>query len=169
MKKLTLLLTIGALMFVAVSVAFASTSAAASETQSEAAFVGGAPLLQDVTPTPTVSPDTAAAPDDEAAASMVELWDQFCVRKIPYTLLAIPENATFEVVVPEGTYPTPAPGYFNAPQYACTSVLTINGQQVLVCTGPQLYSFTLRVTDGGTTEDFSVPLKACPLPREPRE
>jgi hypothetical protein len=41
----------------------------------------------------------------------VLLWDQFCVKKIPSTLLAVAENATFEVIQPEGPLPTVRTGY----------------------------------------------------------
>jgi len=97
------------------------------------------------------------------AASSVVVWDQFCVKKIPYTILALPENASFEVVQPE-ILPTVVPGG-NSNDIACESVGTFRNKHVVVCRGPQLYSFTMHVTDGGTTEDFQVPLKACPIPR----
>jgi hypothetical protein len=125
-------------------------------------------LALQATATPATSSDSVTAPEGSTAPgaqepSMVELWDQVCVRKIPYTILAIPENATFEVVQPEGPLPTPEPGSSNRNELACSNPVTFGGKQVVVCTGPQLFSFDLRVTNGGTSEDFSVPLKFCPI------
>jgi hypothetical protein len=91
------------------------------------------------------------------------MWDQFCVKKIPYTLLAVPEDATFEIVQPEGPLPTVRPGYSTS-EIACESAGIFRGQQVIVCRGPDLFSFNLTITSGGETGEFPVPLKTCPLP-----
>jgi len=162
------------LMGLAVLIAVAALSVQSAQAQDVPV-----PAFQ-TTATPTPSSDSVTVPGNTApeaqAPSMVELWDQICVRKIPYTILAIPENATFEVVQPEGPLPTPEPGSSNPNELACSNPVTFGGKQVVVCTGPQLFSFNLHVTDGGTTEDFPVPLKFCPIkspenykPGEPTE
>jgi hypothetical protein len=81
-----------------------------------------------------------------------------------------------EIVQPEGPLPTPEPGSSNPNELACSNPVTFGGKQVVVCTGPQLFSFDLQVANGGTTETFSVPLKFCPIkspenykPGEPTE
>ena len=110
------------------------------------------------TPMPAVPSSDQASPAPTASssqtASIVELWDKFCVAKVPYTLLALPQGAV----------PTPAPGYTTADQTACDSVGVFRGKQVIVCRGPQLYSFNLKVTSADATQDFQVPLKECALP-----
>ncbi len=98
-------------------------------------------------------------------ASVVQVWDQFCVSKVPYTLLALPQDASFDVVQPEGPLPTVMPGYTTASQIACDSVGVFRDKQVVVCRGPQLFSFTLKIS-GAASEDSQVPLKECPLPHE---
>jgi hypothetical protein len=35
---------------------------------------------------------------------------------------------------------------------------------VIVCRGPQLTSFSLKISSGGTSQDYQVPLKECALP-----
>ncbi len=98
-------------------------------------------------------------------ASVVQVWDQFCVSKVPYTLLALTQDASFDVVQPEGPLPTVMPGYTAADQIACDSVGVFRDKQIVVCRGPQLFSFTLKISSAAS-EDFQVPLKECPLPHE---
>lgn len=101
--------------------------------------------------------------------SSVVVWDQFCVRKIPYTILALPENSTFELASESvAVAPTQVVGG-NSNQFACESVGTFRNKHIVVCHGPQLYSFDLQVNDGGTTETYQVPLKGCPIPPQPEE
>lgn len=163
MKKLSMFVLVLALAFAAVGVAFVSRPAQAAPSGSESA-------AQSFQVTATPGPDdSATAVGSTEAVSMVELWDQFCVRKIPYTILALPEGATYLVVAPYGPAPAFEHGATNPNVYACSTALTFNGKQIVVCTGPNAYSFSLQVTSDGATEDFSVPLKACPLKKEPRE
>ncbi len=163
MKKSSLLLIMGVLLFSLAVTAFVTARADA------------APALQ-VTSTPTFTPTafpppaggngtsvTPVAPLQNA--SMIVLWDRVCIKKVPYNIIALPAGATFELVAADGTPipalmpdSTPVPG-----QNACKSVLILGDKQVVVCTGQQDTSYTLRVTNGGITEDFVVALKACPL------
>jgi hypothetical protein len=120
------------------------------------------------TPTPTPAAADVASPapttTGSQAGSLVTLWDQFCVAKIPYTLLAVPQGATYNVTQPTGALPTPVPGYTTANQIACDNGGISRGQQLVVCRGPQLYSFGLHVSSSGATEDYQVPMKECALP-----
>ncbi len=173
MKKTSLLFIMGVLTFSLALTAFVTASAdSASETTAAQGTV--VPLL---TPTIEVPPPineplietptaTAIAPFAPAVdSSLVTLWDKICVRKVPYTILAIPASASFDLLAPDGSIipalepnATPVPG-----ANRCESVLNLGGRQVLVCSGQQNSVFMLRVTDGSLTEDFEVPLKACPL------
>lgn len=120
------------------------------------------------TDTPSVPTGDVASPSPTSGAAqtspVAEVWDQFCVAKVPYTLLALPQNATFSVTQPASPTPTPAPGYTTADQIACNSVGTFRDKQVVVCRGPQLFSFSLKITSSGNSADFPVPLKDCALP-----
>ncbi len=138
--------------------AMQSTSSALAQaiaTDTPSAGAGGA-----ASPVPT-----ALSSSGTPTSSLVALWDEFCVSKIPYTLLALPTDATFSITAPQAPVPTPIPGYTTADQTACNSVGVFRGQQVIVCRGPQLASFSLHVTSAGATQDYQVPLKECALPR----
>lgn len=158
MKNTSTILLIGAIALSVIGAAFALQPGRAAAGEA-------APVLQNATPT---AADTGAAQAPAVQGTptepQVQIWDQFCVKKIPYTLLAIPENATFEVIQPEGPLPTVRPGY-STTDIACESVGIFRGKQVLVCRGPDLWSFNVTISDGGASADFPVPLKSCPLPR----
>lgn len=158
MKNPSKILLFGALTLAIVGLAFAPRFV-----QTQATSRGSVLLQTADTPTPAAGADTGSAPNSGTqTASGVELWDQFCVKKIPYTLLALPKDASFDVVQPQGPLPTVIPGYSTS-DMACTSVGMFRGKQVVVCRGPQLFSFSLKVS--GASEDFQVPLKACPTPQ----
>jgi hypothetical protein len=148
MKKTFTLLMLGALTLTLLAFAFITVQAKSEDK----------PLLQ-TTATPAPSIDDGA----QDASGDIVVWDQFCVRKVPYTLIAMPKDASFEVVQPEGVLPTPIISTGNSNEIACESVGIFRDRQVVVCRGPQLYSFTLQVAG----EDFTVPLKACPGPQQP--
>jgi hypothetical protein len=140
-----------------------------------AALVGAASnrtdLLQQATPTAAsaAGADTGAtqapAVEGTPTSPVVELLDQFCVRKVPYSLLAIPEDASFEVVPPaEGVAPpTLNPLTGNTNEIVCTSAGIFGGKQVIACRGPELWSFNLTITDRGESGEFPVPLKTCTI------
>ena len=131
-----------------------------------AASLGNQALLQQGNPTATAAPSTSGSSVQQADASLVQEWDRFCVKKVPYTLLALPENASYEVAPFEGTMPTIEPGAVSPSEFSCTTAGIFRGQQVVVCKGPQLTSFTLRVSADGASEDFPVGLTWCPI-KEP--
>src|SRR5688572_3252395 len=98
MKKTFTLLMLGALTLTLLAFAFVTVQAKPEDK----------PLLQ-ATATPGASADSgnSGSTAPQTASENVVVWDQFCVRKVPYTLLAIPQNASFEIVQPEGVIPTP--------------------------------------------------------------
>jgi hypothetical protein len=114
-------------------------------------------------PVATDEDDGFPGSNNNGAASSVVVWDQFCVRKIPYTLLALEPNATFEIASSNTAVPTQVIGG-NTNQFSCEAAGTFRNKQVVVCRGPQLYSFTLNVHGSNGNEQFQVPLKGCPIP-----
>jgi hypothetical protein len=154
MKKTFTLLALGAITLTLLAFAFVTVQA-----KSE----GNAVLQTTATPTALASASSATA-----ASGDVVVWDQFCVRKVPYTLVALPQNASFEVVQSDrAVMPTPIISTGNSNEIACESVGIYRDRQVVVCRGPQLYNITLHVSGDGANEDFQVPLKACPIPQQP--
>ncbi len=119
-----------------------------------AASEGSASVLQQGTGTPSAQ---------KPADSLVQEWDRFCVKKVPYTLLALPENATYEVAEFEGVLPTTEPGSNTPLEFSCTTAGIFRGKQVVVCKGPQLVTFNLKVSSDGASEEFPVGLTFCPL------
>jgi hypothetical protein len=161
MKKTFTLLMLGALTLALTAFGFFNVQAKSD---------GNAVLQTTATPIPTdqdTDDDGNSVLDPTDPNSSVVVWDQFCVRKIPYTILALPENSTFELASDQ-VVPTQTVGG-NTNQYACESVGTFRDKHIVVCHGPQLYSFNLQVNDGGTTQEYQVPLKGCPIPQQPEE
>jgi hypothetical protein len=158
MKKTFTLLALGGLTLVLLAFAFVSVQAKPE----------GSVLLQaTATTTASANGDQNTGPTAQASANIV-VWDQFCVRKVPYTLIAISENASFEILQEDGTVmPTPIVSTGNSNEVACESVGVFRDKQVVVCRGPQLFSFPISVSGDGGTEEFLVPLGACPGPRQP--
>jgi hypothetical protein len=154
MKKTFTLLMLGALTLALVAFSFITVQA---KSGNSVAFQTTA------TPAPVNGDDGIPGSDTNLAASSVVVWDQFCVRKIPYTILALEPNATYELAS-DNVVPTQVVGG-NSNQFACDASGTFRDKQVIVCRGPQLYSFTLHVNSGNGTEDFQVPLKGCPIPK----
>jgi hypothetical protein len=146
MKKTFTLLMLGTLTLTLLAFAFVTVQAKPEDR-----------VLLQTTATPAPSTDAQA----QDASGSVVVWDQFCVRKVPYTLLAIPQNASFEIVQPE-VIPTPMISTGNSNEIVCDSVGVFRDQQVVVCRGPQLFTFTLNVSGDGASEAFEVPLGACP-------
>jgi hypothetical protein len=169
MKKTFTLLMLGALTLALT--AFGSFNAQAKSDGNIAA------LQATATPIPTDEETNDDANDNNNGAlgldptdpnSSVVVWDQFCVRKIPYTILALPENSTFELASESAVVPTQVVGG-NTNQFACESVGTFRNKHIVVCHGPELYSFDLQVNDGGSAATYQVPLKGCPIPPQPEE
>jgi hypothetical protein len=169
MKNTSKTLLFGALVLSLVASAFALQPGLAASGEERAA-------RQDVTPTATAavnqgSGGNSGAPVVEGtpSAPRVLLWDQFCVKKIPYTLLAVSESATFEVNTGgdgeenRTVMPTFEPGASNPNKIACTSAGVYSGRQLIVCTGPNNWSFDITISDGGESGEFPVPLKWCPI------
>ncbi len=87
-------------------------------------------------PTPAVTVASQYAPFCPSAASSsctaptIEERDRYCVKKVPYTLVAIPLNATYEVL---------------SSGFSCEKQAVVNNEQILACTGKQLYTFDLKL------------------------
>lgn len=162
MKKTSILLLVSVLTLTLLAFAYVTAQAETGSDENAVSLLQATSTLQ-VPATPGAQEETQQdTTQGTQIASLVELWDQFCIRKIPYTLLALPENATFELIQPESPLPTPNPVFSaNSNEISCTNVGIFRGQQVVVCRGPNNYSFSLQVSDGGAAEEFVVPLKAC--------
>ncbi|MDO9299749.1 MAG: hypothetical protein Q7T89_00130, partial [Anaerolineales bacterium] len=61
---------------------------------------------------------------------VVKETNKACVKKFPYTLVSIPEGATFEPLNSKLT---------------CVKEATSNGKTIISCGGPQLFSYNLKV------------------------
>jgi hypothetical protein len=108
MKNKSILLIAGAMLF-------ALTAIAAVAPQVQAALGANSPeaSVTQVTSSPTAtatesppSVETTAVPGGITpvlSTSMVEIWDSVCVKEVPYTILAIPETATFGVIAADGS------------------------------------------------------------------
>src|SRR5690349_1643020 len=134
MKKTLTLLSLGAFTLALLASAFVSAQAKSD---------GGA-LLQ-TTATATTAPANNSGNNNgsvtPAASGDIVVWDQFCVRKVPYTLIAMPKDASFEVrLADNAVIPTPMISTGNSNEIACESVGVYRDKQVVVCRGPQLYS-----------------------------
>jgi hypothetical protein len=155
MKKTFTLLMLGALTLALVAFSFVTVQA---KPGNSVAFQTTA------TPVPADDEDDGIpGSDTNLASSSVVVWDQFCVRKIPYTILALEPNATYELAS-DNIVPTQVVGG-NSNEFACDAVGTFRDKQVIVCRGPQLYSFTLNINGSNGAEEFQVPLKGCPIPK----
>lgn len=128
-----------------------------------AASEGSSSAPQRGAPTATPAASGSGSDAQQASEPLVQEWDRFCVKKVPYTLLALPENATYEVAQFEGVLPTTEPGSNTPLEFSCTTAGIFRGKQVVVCKGPQLVSFTLNVSSDGASEAFPVGLTFCPL------
>lgn len=90
----------------------------------------------DITPTPGASQCTL--PTGEARS-------QFCSRKVPYTLVALPAENTYQLL---------------SPGIVCTDAGVKNGSQLLTCTGPQS-TFAMRVCNPACALDLSTATPAA--------
>jgi serine/threonine protein kinase len=90
------------------------------------------------TVTPTLIPATSSpVPFAPACAAgiviptpVIKETNKSCVQKVSYTSISIPEGATFESLSPE---------------LSCAIETTRNGQNIISCTGKQLFSYNLKV------------------------
>jgi serine/threonine-protein kinase len=98
------------------------------------------------TSTATASPFAPACPAEVAIPTPVVNWlDSFCVKKVPYTAISIPEGATFQSL---------------NPNFSCKTEATKNGKTTLSCLGTPSYSFNLRVCAPPAAADAD--LNKCP-------
>jgi len=93
------------------------------------------PPIQTVAASPTASVQSAPLCTVDPLASactppLVEERDKFCVKKVPYVLMALPVGTTFQ----------PAESGLN-----CTDESVRDGKQMVSCTGARLNSYDLKV------------------------
>ncbi|MFT3890061.1 MAG: hypothetical protein QM730_00365 [Anaerolineales bacterium] len=90
----------------------------------------------------------------------VNLLDcQFCVDNMAHALLIMPDTSSFKV-----TSTTPSTtSTDNTLNPTCTTIEVSNGQQVVLCTGPETSPITINVcSTTGTCADLPVQLIDCP-------
>ncbi len=187
------LVVMGMLAALVIGGAYAVTLALASPAASSAA-------QQATTGTPgtatTAAQASPAQPGTPVPVSLVRVWSQMCVDGVPYTLMGVPTDAKFTLVLPEpapsltttpgatsgvatsapggasgtatpqasiGTASPPAGGGANAAssEPACTGLGSINGNQLVMCTGVQGTTFTLYVHDTKGTEQYHGDFWVC--------
>lgn len=82
----------------------------------------------------TVTQSTAPICPESAAGGCTlptaEERDRFCVKKVPYTVVAFPPGSTYEVL---------------SPGFNCNDEGVHEGMQLISCSGPQLYNFDLKI------------------------
>ncbi|HEX2696665.1 MAG TPA: hypothetical protein VHM28_03090 [Anaerolineales bacterium] len=104
------------------------------------------------TQTPTKTPQAlfcvaVKTPTPVAGCSIPtgEQRDRFCTKKIPYTLIAIASDVSYQVVTPN---------------FICTDGGIHGGKRLLVCTGAQSFTFLLKVCQPGCA--VSTPMQSGP-------
>ena len=102
-----------------------------TETPTEVSTPTLTPTLVPVTEVASVVPFApACAAEIVVPSPVVDETTKICVQKAPYTLITIPEGATFESLNSKMT---------------CTKERSSNGITTISCGGPQLFSYDLKV------------------------
>jgi hypothetical protein len=145
--------------------------------------------LQQSTPSPgnaTQTAPTQATPARNAiSTALAEVWAQFCAvsQQASYVLVAIPENASFEITEVDGKAITQTQGVSSSPtgtasstefitrpnvpstvtagDVACTSMGNMDGRQIVLCRGPALKTVTLSIDLNGVTQELRIMPPAC--------
>ena len=74
--------------------------------------------------------------------------DRFCTKKVPFTLIAMPEGAIYELLTPG---------------FRCTEGGVHQGMHLITCTGPELHSFELKICNPACVASGSLPSQIeCP-------
>lgn len=94
-------------------------------------------------PAPTLEP-TVAVPQQPL---VVTENDRFCLKKVPYTLIGMPETATYRML---------------SDGFICSEGGIQNGQHLITCTGPMYTLFQIEVCDGGACQNFEFGTTNCP-------
>jgi hypothetical protein len=145
MKKTTyILLVLAALLAV-----FASACGGAEPAPQAVPPTDAAPAAPVEAPTqqvvPAVVPTTQTfAPACQNAASScvapevppIDAANTYCVKKIPYTNIPVPDGTTFEVLDKSGDYICADSGTFDN-----------DGKRIITCHGRELYKFDLKLTN----------------------
>ncbi len=96
------------------------------------------------TEAPTLLPTIAPPPAQPLA---VTENDRFCLKKVPYTLIGMPETATYQMLT-DG--------------FVCSEGGIQKGQHLITCTGPMYSLFQIQVCDGGNCQEFEFGTTNCP-------
>lgn len=182
------LIVMGVIAALVIGGAYAVTLVLASSAGTSAAQAATTGTPGTATTTAQASPTQPGTP---VPVSLVRVWSQMCVEGVPYTLLGIPTDAKFALVLPEpspsltttpgattaapgaattapggapgtatpqasiGTAsPSSAAGATTPGEPACTGLGTINGNQLVMCTGQQASTFTLYVHNSSGTQQY---------------
>ena len=98
-----------------------------SETPTEAPTPTLVPVTNTISPLPFAPACSAGV---TIPAPLVKETNKVCTEKKPYTVVSIPEGATFEPL---------------NPKLICTKESSSNGRTLISCGGPQLFSYNLKV------------------------
>jgi hypothetical protein len=153
-RKTQILVAIAALAAVLLSACgSAATPTAAPVQPPPAAPVEQPTQSQPAAPAPTVQQfapvcQSAASCDVPVVPDTVPS-DTYCVEKIPYQNISVPPGTTFEVLDKSGAYSCKDSG------------TVVDGKTVLTCTGPQLYTFDLKLTNASCGTNLLVGTGQC--------
>jgi hypothetical protein len=125
-----------------------------------------APVEQPAQEQPVVPADTQSAPAEPSAAPVepsggelvfpdTVAAETYCVTKIPYQNLFLDSSITFEPQDPSG-------------ELKCTDSGTqVDGKNVITCTGKELWTYELKLTDTSNSSStvIKVNMGACPEPQ----
>jgi len=119
-------------------------SACASAQPTSAPPAAQPPAAQPVEPPPAAPPaDGQTAPLCQTGATSctvpdvtdTEATDTYCVEKIPYQNILVPDGTTWEVLDTSG-------------DFTCTDQATfVDGKRVIACSGKELFAFQLKLTN----------------------
>ncbi len=114
-----------------------------TKTPTQTAAATSIPVTEAVAPSAISFAPNCAAEIVIPTPAITEI-DKFCVAKIPYTTISIPESATFESL---------------NPNFFCKVEKTRNGKTSISCTGRSSFSFDLKICAPTTV---SADLNKCP-------
>ena len=111
----------------------------------------GIVALAPVNATPTYAPfcESGAVAQFQCQYPIAEQSSSFCEYKSPYNLIALNDGATYELL---------------HEHVQCSEAGIINGQRMVICTGPLAYYFELRVCDSACSAlNIETDLSRCPF------
>lgn len=128
-----------------------STATPVPPTSTVFATATGIVALAPVNATPTYAPfcESDAVAPSQCQYPIAEQSSSFCEYKSPYNLIALNDGATYELL---------------HEHVQCSEAGVIDGQRMVICTGPLTYYFELRVCDTACTAlTVEADLSRCPF------